>query len=428
MTINEIVSSLSNVSLSKKRGRFLSDKSYGFDTVYFIAKFILHNSENLRFNKLEIRVKAIKYIQDLFQLKPGTAGAVNYYLETINLLTYGNVLSTDNEKDYLISQKDVLQFIASQPENAYIYVYLLTYLTFKNDGILPLFEEYARKTDLAEKGVVVKELYKAFIEKSVSIIDEDTNWSKQMVKYALIVLGYANNQNYVSRTLIVKNKIVSIEDISLNVAGTRTPIYLPKKNDYLQSFNSEYVRYHLKGYLLYHVDISMTQISTIDSIARSLADLKLAMLDDTIGDTPMSDYDKQQYLDTVVKTRNQSVQNQFRKGLFDNNEHVCPICGFSFEKFLIASHIRPYAKCEDTYDAINHYNGLLMCPNHDKLFEDAHYMTIDYKSGRIILSEEAKQSKDYGCLEGHSIARSYVENERRHYLEWHNERFLEQNS
>ena len=75
-------------------------------------------------------------------------------------------------------------------------------------------------------------------------------------------------------------------------------------------------------------------------------------------------------------------------------EHICPICGFSFEKFLIASHIRPYAKCEDTYDAINHFNGLLMCPNHDKLFEDAKYMTVEFDTGKIILSKEAEASTE----------------------------------
>lgn len=132
-------------------------------------------------------------------------------------------------------------------------------------------------------------------------------------------------------------------------------------------------------------------------------------------------------MDDVVRTRSPAVQSQFRKGLFDNNEHVCPICGFSFEQILIASHIRPYAKCEDTYDAINHYNGLLMCPNHDNLFEDARYMTIDYRTGKIKLSEEAKYSKDYGSLEGISIAKTYVDCERRRYLEWHNDRFLEHN-
>ena len=425
--INEIRTTLSDVSLSKVSGKYLSDKSYGFDTTYFIAKFILHNAINRRFNKNALREKAINYIEDLFQLTKGTAGAVNYYVETVNLLTFGNVLTTDNKKDYFISQPEILKFIAQQPENAYVYLYLLAYMTIKNDSILPLVEKYTVSNDIEEQGYLINKIYEKFVEKSVSIEKSGTNWSKQLVKYTITVLGYANKMKYVTRTLNVKDKIVTIEDACLNIAGTRTPIYLPKKNDYLQHFNLNYVKYHLKGFLIRPESVFVSQIQTVDTVARNLADLKLAMLDDTIGDEQMTDVEKQQYLDDVVRTRNPAVQSQFRKGLFDNNEHVCPICGFSFEKFLIASHIRPYAKCEDTYDAINHYNGLLMCPNHDKLFEDARYMTIDYRTGEIKLSEEAKYSKDYGSLEGISIAKTYVNCERRHYLEWHNDRFLEHN-
>ena len=425
--INEIRTTLSNVSLSKNSGKYLSDKSYGFDTTYFIAKFILHNAVNRRFNKQTLRAKAIDYIEDLFQLKKGTAGAVNYYVETINLLTFGNILTTDNKKDYFISQPEILKFIAHQPENAYIFLYMLTYLTIKNDGILPLIEKYTLSNDVEEQNYLINKIYEKFVEKSVSIEEGGTNWSKQLVKYTIIVLGFANKMAYVSRTLNVQDKAVTIEDACLNIAGTRTPIYLPKKNDYLQHFNLNYVKYHLRGFLIRPDSVFVGQIQTVDTVARNLADLKLAMLDDVMGEEQMTDVEKQQYLDDVVRTRNPAVQNQFRKGLLENNEHICPICGFSFEKFLIASHIRPYAKCEDTYDAINHFNGLLMCPNHDRLFEDAKYMTIHYKTGEILLSEEAKRSKDYSCLDGLSISRTYVDCERRHYLEWHNTRFFEHN-
>lgn len=79
--INNIKTVLSDVSLSKNRGKYLADKSYGFDTVYFISKFLLHNAQNRNFNKSELKSKAIQYIEDIFQLETGTAGAVNYYTE-----------------------------------------------------------------------------------------------------------------------------------------------------------------------------------------------------------------------------------------------------------------------------------------------------------------------------------------------------------
>lgn len=54
-------------------------------------------------------------------------------------------------------------------------------------------------------------------------------------------------------------------------------------------------------------------------------------------------------------------------------------------------------------------------------------MTVNYKNGNIVLSKEAEQSKDFVGLKGLSVSKSYIDCERRHYLEWHNDRFLEQN-
>lgn len=422
--INKIINNASNVSLEKQNGKFLADKSYAFDTVFFIAKFILHNSVNNQFNKLSLREKSIEYIEDIFQLKKGTAGAVNYFLETINLLEFSNVLVKIDHNNYLIKDREILEYITETPENAYIFIYLITYQTFKNDNLLPLFDKFCYAKSIYEKSVYIKDTYKEFCSKSVSINEEGTQWSKQLVKYAFTVLGYINNQNKVTRELIVKDEQLGISDISLNVSGTRTPIYLPKKNDYLQNFNRKYVKYYLQRYLFAGREtIQSDDIIIIDSVAQSLADLKLTMLDDIIGNKTVSDYEKEQYIVNMVKTRNQSIQHQFRTALLNNNAHVCPICGFCYEEFLIASHIKPYSKCEDTYDAINQYNGFLMCPNHDRLFEGAKHMTIDAISGEIILSQAAANSQDFGNLNGKFIPKIYIQNERRHYLKWHNERF-----
>lgn len=423
--IEKIIEALNDVSLSKEKGRFLADKSYGFDTIFFLSKFILHNCENGQFNKKLLRKKAISFTEDIFQLSEGTAGAVNYFLETVNLLDFANVVEKTGTDTYTVKHRDILEYITATPENAYIFNYLTTYQTFKNDGLTDLFERYCRANSVSDKEIIIKDLYREFCKKSISIQTTDTQWSKQLVKYALIVLGFINEQYEITRELAVKNTVLKIKDISLNVEGTRTPIYLPKKNDYLQNFNVNYVKYHLKNYLCKSfAKTDINSLVTVDSLADNLADLKLAMLDDKVNGVVLSDFDKEQYIINVVKTRNQSIQHQFRKGLLDNNEHKCPICGFAFENFLIASHIKPYSKCDDTYDAINHFNGFLLCPNHDRLFEGAEFMTIDAKTGKIILSEAARNSPEYGDLHEKFISRSYVENERRHYLKWHNETFF----
>lgn len=422
--IHKILNTAANVSLSKQNGKFLADKSYAFDTIFFIAKFILHNSTNNQFNKQFLRTKAIKYIEDIFQLTTDTSGAVNYFLESINLLEFSNIVVKTSNSDYIIKDREILEFITKTPENAYIFTYLITYQTFKNDNLLHLFEKYCATKSIEEKSIILKMIYKDFCKKSVSINQEGTQWSKQLVKYAFIVLGFINKQNKLTRELVVKSELLRVPDISLNISGTRTPLYLPKKNDYLQNFNIKYVEYMLNGYLFTAQEFfHSSDLILVDSIAQNLADLKLTILEDTVTDRNISDYDKEQYIINIVKTRNPSIQHHFRKALFDNNEHKCAICNFCFEDFLIASHIKPYAKCDDTYDAINQFNGFLMCPNHDKLFEGAKYMTIDAISGEIILSSSTANSQDFSSLKGKFIPKTYIQNERRHYLKWHNERF-----
>ncbi|OQB14698.1 MAG: hypothetical protein BWY15_00848 [Firmicutes bacterium ADurb.Bin193] len=423
--INTIIKNLRDVSLSQKKGRFLSDKSYGFDTVFFIAKFIIHNSKRDLFNRRELRESATEYTEDLFNLRPGTAGAVNYFVETVNLFEYANIIEKVDSNNYRIINPDILEFIGKLPENAYIFLYLLTYMTYKNDGIWPLFEKYCSTKNVEKKEDIANSIFSVFSSKSTSIEDKETNWSKQLVKYSLTILGYINEEYYIARTLRVHDRIWTVEDIALNVAGTRTPITLPKKNDYISKFSKDYVANQLKPYLISVPKIEIAKTEITESIASGLADIKLEMIDLKKVMSIDSKFDKQQFIEieNQIKRRNPSIQSEFRKSLFENNKSICTICSFSYRDFLIASHIKPYAICKDTYDAINHFNGLLLCPNHDKLFEGAKHMTIDYRTGEIILNDSAKRSKEFGMLNGKSIDKRLVQCERKHYLQWHNEQF-----
>ena len=427
--IKKMVNYFEKLTLSKEDGRYLSDKAYGYDTIFFIAKFIERNKIGNTFNKREHRQRAIEYIEDIFNLSPGTAGAVNYYIESLNLLEFASIIKKTNADTYTILNDEILKFICCYPENAYIFIYLLTYSTMKNDNILELFENlYNRNNTKTKNEEIIHKIYGIFNEKSVSIQTEKSNWSKQLVKYTNIILGFINNGIYFSRTLnINESKKITIYDISLNIEGTRTPNDLKKKNDYILKFSIDYVKYMLDGYTFKKATYDPSKIVPEQTIASELAELKLDIIDSRIAPDVKNDFEKKQFVEDKMKTRNQAVQREFRKRLYENNPNICPICGFSFSKFLIASHIKPYAICDNTYDAINQYNGLLLCPNHDKLFESAKYMTIDSKTGIIRLNEETKKSKDFGILEGKKVDIRLINCERTHYLRWHNEEFLKNN-
>lgn len=426
--VKKMIKSFEKLSLSKENGRYLSDKAYGYDTIFFIAKFIQRNKIGNKFNKREQRQRAIEYIEDIFNLTQGTAGAVNYFIESLNLLEFADVIARVDNDNYIIINNEILNFICEYPENAYIFIYLLTYCTMKNDNILQLFKELYEEKNKNNRQKIVYNIYQAFNEKSISIQTEESNWSKQLVKYTNIILGFINEGIYFARTLNVnENKEITIYDISLNIEGTRTPTDLKKKNDYLNKFCIDYVKYMLSEYTFYKINYNKNNIKPEETIASELAELKLDIIDSKVQPNIKNDFEKKQFVEDKMKTRNQAVQREFRRRLLKNNCNICPVCGFSFSKFLIASHIKPYALCDNTYDAINEFNGLLLCPNHDKLFESARYMTIDSSTGEIILNREAGMSKDYANLRGKRVDMRLINCERTHYLRWHNQRFHELN-
>ena len=88
----------------------------------------------------------------------------------------------------------------------------------------------------------------------------------------------------------------------------------------------------------------------------------------------------------IIKVRiNQSV---FRDLLLKKYSRCC-LCGVSDKTFLRASHIKPWAVSEPD-EKIDVENGLLLCPNHDILF-DKGYITFN-DDGSIVISDLLKDS------------------------------------
>lgn len=85
--------------------------------------------------------------------------------------------------------------------------------------------------------------------------------------------------------------------------------------------------------------------------------------------------------ETLIKIRiNQSV---FREKLLHRYGNCC-LCGINNPTILIASHIKPW-KDSKPDEKLDVDNGLLLCANHDKLF-DSGLITFD-NDGRIIISD-----------------------------------------
>ena len=248
---SSMIDKLSQVNLSN--GKFVSDKSYAYDTIYFIAKFIIDYQENGFFDLAKWRGTLIDYIAEKWQLLEKNDGLLNYYHETISLLEYAHVIEKERNKTIRIVDSNLMNFITrdDKMENAYIFIYLLCYFTIKNSGCLELYVNFCKSNISAEKKDYINEIYNHLcgLNGSIRYPEFHDQWSKQNTQYIMNVLNFINKQPWVSREFTFDyTKLYKPSMISVNVRGTKTKY--DKKNDYLENFDYNYVINNLNDYII----------------------------------------------------------------------------------------------------------------------------------------------------------------------------------
>ena len=107
-------------------------------------------------------------------------------------------------------------------------------------------------------------------------------------------------------------------------------------------------------------------------------------------------------------------------------EHGCHcwLCGIKNETLLIASHIQDASK-SNIHEKADNNNGLLLCAQHDKLF-DSGLISFDFQTGQIMISKllNEKDRKLTNINENMKLDEELMTDERRRYLIWHNNNFL----
>lgn len=98
-------------------------------------------------------------------------------------------------------------------------------------------------------------------------------------------------------------------------------------------------------------------------------------------------------------------------------EKKCRLCGVSDERLLVASHIKPWSQ-SDNQERLDVNNGLLLCPNHDALFDKGH---ISFnKDGLILISNSLdKHSKLF--LNINETMNIRMKESQQQYMKWHRE-------
>lgn len=127
---------------------------------------------------------------------------------------------------------------------------------------------------------------------------------------------------------------------------------------------------------------------------------------------------KDKYSKATIRVR--TGQKQFREK-FIKKYGYCQICGVDEVGLLIASHSKPYVKCNDE-ECIDVYNGLLLCKNHDGLY-DKGYITFN-DEGNIIISNKLTE-KNIEKLGLNKDIKIELELQHKKYLAYHRENIFE---
>lgn len=125
----------------------------------------------------------------------------------------------------------------------------------------------------------------------------------------------------------------------------------------------------------------------------------------------------------IEEVRLTQTQLIFKERLKREYGKRCFLCGMQQDEMLIASHIKPAAKC-NIYQKADNNNGLLLCANHDKLF-DQNLISFNFTDGSIMISEEISNEDKKLCNinESMKLEESLLTSQRMDYLMWHNEEF-----
>lgn len=149
-------------------------------------------------------------------------------------------------------------------------------------------------------------------------------------------------------------------------------------------------------------------------------DVLKAQLDNSVDEIDKEIETKQlqgEEREALIKVRvNQSA---FRKLLMRRYTHCC-LCDVDDESLLAASHIKPWAKSSHA-EKVDVNNGLLLCPNHDKLF-DRGYISFD-NGGHIVISDELSKN----CAISMNIKKDMqieLSNDNIKYMEYHRNNVL----
>jgi len=110
-------------------------------------------------------------------------------------------------------------------------------------------------------------------------------------------------------------------------------------------------------------------------------------------------------------------QGQYREELIELWKE-CPITGISNKSLLMASHIKPWKTCESKIEKVDKYNGILLSPLFDKLFDSGF---ISFKDDGKILISKCLDKTTLMHIENYKNKKVSFRNKHLKYINFHRE-------
>ncbi|MCJ1907738.1 HNH endonuclease [Planococcus ruber] len=112
-------------------------------------------------------------------------------------------------------------------------------------------------------------------------------------------------------------------------------------------------------------------------------------------------------------------QRMFKNKLLQQSQK-CAMCNMKDTRFLIASHIKPWRLCSNK-ERMDTNNGFLLCPNHDKVFDNG-YISFTSEGKILISSKISKETQKLLSIDKNiNIAVAPAVEK---YLKWHREYYF----
>lgn len=113
-------------------------------------------------------------------------------------------------------------------------------------------------------------------------------------------------------------------------------------------------------------------------------------------------------------------QDIFRAALLEYWGGRCAVSGLAIPGLLRASHIKPWADCASDAERLDVFNGLLLAPHLDALFDGGWVTFLDSGQMRVSDALDAVNCKQLG-ITGDEVVNGLTEGHRG-YLAWHRQR------